>query len=255
MRRRGHISEIMTQLKYFTLISLAFGGLFGFATESRAQIFRDEIIGYYNLALSAGDNLIANQLLNPGGNSLNNLFAIGTPQGATFTKWNAATQAYLPISTYDADSGWSINYDLNLGEGGLLHTPTDFDNTFVGYYWPEFNYAEPFTPPVISGSGLFLLASCVPFSSATFNDVVGRSPYAGEYVQLLDALTQTTTITTFSDGAWTQGDPLLNAGQAAFFHLGEAPALGAPPIPEPSTYALFGLGLVAWGWRVVRRTA
>ena len=244
----------MTRLKYFMLICLALGGLFGSATESRAQIFRDEIIGYYHLALSAGDNLVANQLLNPGGNNLNNLFALGTPQGATFTKWNATTQAYLPVSTYDADSGWSINYDLNLGEGGLLHAPTDFDNTFVGYYWPEFNGNDLVTPPPVSGSGLFLLASWLPFGSATFNDVVGRNPHEGDYVQLLDALTQTTSTTTFSDGAWTQGDPLLNVGQAAFFHLGDATPFGISAVPEPSTYALFGLGLAAWGWRMVRRT-
>ena len=107
--------------------------------SARAQVYSQNIVGYYNLVLRPGDNLLANQLEATGGNSLNNLFQASIPNGSTFSKWNAASVQFLPLSTYDASSGWSINYDLNLGEGGLFNAPTAFTNTFVGSVWSGLN--------------------------------------------------------------------------------------------------------------------
>ncbi len=215
-----------------------------------AQVYSQNIVGYYNLLIRPGDNFIANQLDNSGGNTLTNLFQSGVPQGATFTKWDANLVQFLPLSTYDSSSGWSINYDLTFGEGGKLTTSTTFTNVFFGTVGPSLNTSDSgplFFPPLISGNGLFLLSCVVPINSAGFFDVVGRNPEDGDYVKIWDSISQTENTTTFGGGLWDHGAPSLSVGQSAFFGLG---GMSPSPVPEPSIYGLFGAGLLMlWKFR------
>ena len=166
---------------------------------------------------------------------MNTIFNLNIPQGTNFTKWDAALAQYLPSSTYDINRGWSINYNLGYGEGGLLQSPSQFTNTLVGSIWSGFNDSAAFVPPVVSNSGLLLLSCYIPIPSATFYNVVGREPQNGESVSTLDAISQIVITTTFQNGVWDNGDPSLGIGQSAFFNLETA--------PEPPTLALLGLGL------------
>ena len=231
--------------KTLASVILAIACVFGTPTKSAAQVYSPNIVGYYNEVLYPGDNLIANQLSNSN-NTLNAIFSFGVPQGTGFTKWNSATSQFLPISTYNPGTGWSINYTLGFGEGGLLHTTTLFTNIFAGGVWP--GYTDPFVPPVLNSYGLLLLSCYVPIAPATFNDVVGRGPQNGESVSILNAATQQSILTTFSNGAWNNGTPTLNVGQAAFFNLKTFSA-----VPEPGIFALAGTGLIALlGFRIKR---
>ena len=205
----------------------------------QGQIYSTNIVGYYNLPIYAGENLVANQFDNLAGNSLNSLFQNNIPEGATFTEWDPSQLQFLPLSTYDTNSGWSINYQLTYGEGGLLDSPAAFTNTFLGSIWPGFSTSGPFNPPLISSNGLFLLSCYVPFTSATFYDVVGRNPVEGDYVEILNALTQTETTSTFHNGVWNNGDPLLSVGESAFFGLD-----GTDSVPEPSVGGLIVAGVL-----------
>src|SRR5690348_12002805 len=89
------------------------------ALSANGQVYSANIVGYYNLPLYAGDNLIANQL-DAGtvpDNTLSTIFQPGAvPEGATFTEWDPTTQQYLPTSVYDTVNGWSINYALGFGQ-------------------------------------------------------------------------------------------------------------------------------------------
>ena len=214
---------------YFGLLCCA-----GFNVPVHAQVYTG-IVGYINLTLYPGNNLIANQLGNSD-NSLTAIFPSFIPEGTTFTKWDAATGQYLPLSTYDTSSGWSINYELNYGEGGLLHSPSPFTNTFAGEVWPEMNRDGPYNPPLISSYGILLLSCYVPFSEATFHDVVGRDPQNGESVTTLNPSSQISSTTIYEGGSWNNGDPLLNVGQSAFFDL--------EPVPEPEVCNLLGAGVL-----------
>jgi hypothetical protein len=211
----------------------------GFAAVADCQtVYSGNIVGYINQTLYAGDNYIANQL-DTGSNTLGNIFDSGTvPEGTTFTEWNPATQQFLPTSTYDTVNGWSIDYTLNLTQGGLLDAPSTFVNTFVGSVWSGYDaMTQTFTPPLVTASGSVFLSCIIPISDATFYDVVGRNPLNRESVTMLDAATQIYTTTTFENGVWNNGDPSLNIGEAAFFNL--------EPVPEPAIYSLViaGLGL------------
>jgi len=207
-----------------------------FELSLKAQVFSQNIVGYYLLPIYAGDNYVANQFTNTDV-SLNYIFTNGTPQGSSLIKWDIASGQYLPVSTYDTNSGWSINYTLSLGEGAIFHSPTLFTNVFSGTVWPGLDLFGPFVPPVVQNGGL--LSCVVPFTNATFFDVIGRDPLTGESVTLLDALTQSSTTTTFDGESWNNGDPLLGIGQSAFYNLNSP-----DPVPEPNPCALLGVGTV-----------
>jgi hypothetical protein len=192
-------------------------------------------VGYINQPLYAGDNLIANQL-SYSNNTLNAIFQSAVPEGATFAAWDSSSQQYLPTSVYDISTGWSINYELDFGPGGLLHSPVTFTNLFAGAVWPGYDGISPFVPPVVTGGGTLLLSCYIPIAPAMFHDVVGRDPLNGESVTLLDAVSQTYTTTMFENGDWDNGTPTLNIGQSALFNL--------EPVPEPAVYNLVGAGLL-----------
>jgi hypothetical protein len=218
-------------MKLVKCLSLAF--FVGVAVSANSQIYSQGVVGYINQPLYAGDNLIANQL-SDSNNTLNAIFQPGVPEGATFAEWNPSSQQYLPTSVYDINTGWSINYELDFGQGGLFNSPVTFTNTFAGSVWPGYDGIGTFVPPLVTDSGTLLLSCYIPIASATFYDVVGRDPQNGESVTLLNAGSQTTT--TFEDGVWDNGTPTLNIGQSAFFNL--------ESVPEPAVYPLVGAGLL-----------
>lgn len=206
------------------------------------------IVGYYNLRIYEGDNLIANQLDTGGTNRLNSFLINGAvPDGATFTKWDSAANAFLPLSTYNAGIGrWSIDYGLTYGAGGLLRSPSLWTNTFVGDVFPPFvpyldlnaNVSNYWRPDYLNG--LYLISSPIPIGTnmdQMFPYVVGRQPNDGEWVNILNPATQTYTMTTFHTGSgWDNGNPSLSVGESAWFDLGPV------VVPEPAAVNLAALG-------------
>jgi hypothetical protein len=214
------------------IVCIGLTGFFGFGNKSVAQTFSKNIIGYYNLRLFGGDNLIANQFVSQS-DTLTNLFQYQVPDGSTFRKWDSTANQYMPAATYHLGIGWDINYGLGLGEGGLFHAPTEFTNVFAGIVWPGIDLNNPHNLPLVSIYGTLLLSCYIPFQ-ANFNDVVGRDPQDGESVTTLDGVTQLYSTTTFNSGAWNNGAPLLAVGQSAFFNIAA--------VPEPSVLGLLGIG-------------
>jgi len=213
--------------------------LFGFLAHQSVE----GAVGYYNRSLVVGDNLVANQLNASPDNTLNNILISTVADGATFTKWDPLANMFLPLSTYDdLTHTWSINYTLNLGEGGLLHSPAATVATFVGEVGPYLNSSPP---PRQTGwvpnyaDGFYLISCPSPFGDATFEEVVGRAPGAGEWVSILNEATQLYSVTVFDGASWDNGAPMLTVGQAAWFNLG--PVI----VPEPSFLALLVVGGVA----------
>lgn len=227
------------------------------------------IVGYYNTMMQPGVNLVANQL-NTADNSINSVLTPNYPllDGATFTKWNGSS--FLTPSIYDATTdSWSINYSLNLGEGGYLTTPTLFTNTFVGevVLYPPIGLT-PWTPNY--AAGLHLISAPIPMASSLdlmFAPAVGRAPVDGEGVAILDPMTQTYSFHVYMFGGWfdenlNSSAAILSVGHAAWFALGADLELGAnqasfgiPLVPEPTTVSLLlasGIALVAMRNKVRR---
>jgi hypothetical protein len=226
-----------------TLITVLAGLFLTFSGRAQISI---NIVGYYNLSIRPGYNLIANQL-SYSNNTLNAMFNPTTPIGSTFTRWDSVAQQFAPVSTYlGPGSGWSINYSLNFGEGGLLSSPILWTNTFVG----EVTHAYDADTGTLNWhpnypNGLHLLSSPIPLTAPidiNFMNAVGRLPQDGEWVAILDPATQLYTFTTFHTGSgWDNGDPVLGYGQSAWFDLGGGLAANLssiPMVPEPGALTL-----------------
>ncbi len=219
-----------------------------------AQSAFGNIVGYINVLLQPGVNLIADQFLNTPDNSLDsNLTGGGLANGTSFTMWNNG--AFLPMSYYDAGAGaWSINYQLNLGQGGYLTSPVQTTVTFDGQLGPYFVDGNPnnvgWNPNY--PNGLQLVSNPIPIAgnlSYEFYNVIGRDPVAGEGVATFDPLTQTYTESFFDGSQWLDQSLLnpstatIQVGQAAWFALGADFSMTIPaPVPEPGVLAIVGLG-------------
>jgi hypothetical protein len=235
-QKKGYLMK--QQLKLKSLLSVFAIALFAFEHDAGA------IVGYVNVPIYTGDNLIANQL-DAGANTLNDLFPISNtsiPDGTTFKEWDPIANMYTPTSTYNSVSGWDINYNFNTfasGAGGVLNSPSAWTWTFVGNVIQYSNLLGgngPVWNPNYA-SGKYMIASPIPLGApmdTMFTNVVARPPLIGESVQILNAATQTSTTTTFNGTTWNNGDPSLAPGQAAWFNL----------VPEPSSVALIGFGVV-----------
>ena len=224
------------------------------------------IVGYYNSTMQPGVNLIADQLLLSPDNSLDSIFNAASSNGGlanntAFTMWSNG--AFLPWSIYDAGlDSWSINYSLDLGQGGYLESSSSFANTFVGSVGPYFQDGNPqnvgWNPNY--PDGLQLISDPISHSGSLdteFFNVTGRNPVDGEGVAILDRLTQTYNISYYTSGIGWQNQGLtgpstatLNVGDSAWFDLGgnyDMPnSLPVPAaVPEPGMLALAGLGSLA----------
>jgi len=99
------------------------------ATASAETIYSSNVVGYVNLDLVAGWNMVANPL-DAGVNTLNALLQ-GVPDGTTVMKFQNG--AFTAGSGYDAEfEEWSIDYAINPGEGFFVNLPEAFTVTFVG---------------------------------------------------------------------------------------------------------------------------
>jgi hypothetical protein len=232
------------------ILRIALLVFFALTSSTFAQL---TVVGYINRQIVPGVNLVANQL-NTADNSLNHLFNSGSglvPNGATFTKWDSVNNVYLPVSVYNlALDSWSINYSLNLGEGGSLNSPSSWVNTFVGEVVPYKNIGSDLGGTEIwapgYADGFHLVACPMPIAgsiSNMFANVVGRSPELGESVTILNESSQTYITATFDGSAW-DNNPTLPVAQSAWFNLGPV------NVPEPSTLAL---GLTAMAFCFLRR--
>jgi hypothetical protein len=87
------------------------------------------VVGYVNMSLQAGNNLIGNPLSNAGGNTLSAVMPT-VPDGTTFTPWDEVGQAFAAPATYLG--GWDTDYPMPVGGGGFLFLDSATTVTFVG---------------------------------------------------------------------------------------------------------------------------
>lgn len=122
-------------MKTKALVLSAAIGLLG-AASSMAQVYSQNYVGFYNVSLVTGFNMIANQL-NNGDNNVNTIIP-SAPDGSSLLTWNAAAQAFNPADTYLEGFGWA-DADFNLsstalvpGQGAFLQSAGPATITMVG---------------------------------------------------------------------------------------------------------------------------
>lgn len=103
----------------------------GVAT-SMAQVYSVNMVGYINVPIGVGYNMVANQLNNSPNNMVVTLFP-APPEETAVYKYNRGTGGF-DILTYLAGEwgGDDIAMTLGPGEGAFISTLTAFTQTFVG---------------------------------------------------------------------------------------------------------------------------
>lgn len=110
---------------------LLIGAALGLAVGSASAdtVFSSNVVGYVNLDLVPGWNMIANPL-DAGVNTLEALLQ-GVPDGTFVVKFQGG--AFTAASTYDElFEEWGVNYEINPGEGFFINVPEACTVTFVG---------------------------------------------------------------------------------------------------------------------------
>jgi hypothetical protein len=135
---------------------------------SQAQVFSQNVVGYINITLKPGYNLIGNQLVN-GTNGIAQIFP-SVPDNSILFKWNFAGQTFSQADTYYAGAGvWSPDGNnvsttqFNPGEGFFFQNTSgaDLTVTLTGQVTTGNNLNVS-----IQGPGYGFYSSIVPDGSA-----------------------------------------------------------------------------------------
>jgi hypothetical protein len=168
----------------------------------------------YTVSLVGNGNyeLIANQL-DHGSNTLNEVLPLpNTQDGTVLAKWNCSLQDFDPVMPmFTAGSGWSPNTTLVPGEGAFIVLGGGpMTLTFTGT--PH----VPVLPASLPcGRGVKTLLSCQTSQVGTFENITGLSPIQGSQFLRWNVLLQNFVTNSFSGGAWSPSNPVVNIGEAA----------------------------------------
>lgn len=191
-----HIMFEDTNMKTKLLLVGAALGL-AVATASAADpIYSSNVVGYVNVDLVAGWNMIANPL-DSGDNVLGNLF----PEGATAALPNGSalykfTNGAYDITTYDYDDFEEIyvwgkpNMALNPGEGAFIKTPEAATVTFVGQIVAG-SYDVALSP------GWNMISSPTPVAGTQDEIGLSKAVTVGDALYAFSASTQSYSIATY----------------------------------------------------------
>jgi hypothetical protein len=189
----------------------------------------------YTLTIQSGWNSIANQLNNPGGNTLDQILPLpdtgGDNDGSGVYKWDAGIQNYLPTSYWDGFAlAWGDNFTLSPGEGAILnYAGPSFTLTFTG--------TQVSAPVLITPvpNKVQYVSDQLP-EVGTWNSIIAVPPGAGTKVYRMDNATGEWGAPDIFDGtSWSLGAPTANVGEAWNLYF--------VPVPEPSTCGLLLTGL------------
>lgn len=101
------------------------------AMSANAETYSSNVVGYVNVNLVAGWNMIANPLNAQGGDNSFNTILTAVPDGTTAFKF--VDGSWSVPNSYSADYGeWDQDWTLNPGEGVFINSPEAATLTFVG---------------------------------------------------------------------------------------------------------------------------
>ena len=191
------------------------------AWRAPAQGYSLNVVGYYNVPLVPGWNLLANQFIQANSNANFVLAPPATADGSLLYRFDPASQNYYNASTYYYGHGWygpsrTTNdpvLDLPLGEGFLVWTPVAWTATFVG----EVAQGTLINPLPANYS---LKSSMVP-QAGGLTTALGFPPYPGDLVWRRSAPDPLLfSRYAYDDGAaqWTPSEPDLSVGEGFFLY-------------------------------------
>jgi hypothetical protein len=208
-----------------TLLLVAAVFTAGLGASKAQTVYSVNAVGYVNVGLVAGFNLIANPL-NGTNNNLNTIIPVALGDSLAF-RWNAAAQGFAQADTYfdvndpllngwyDGGTGLKTTTTIAPGEGFFISSPGSTTITFVGEV-PQGNLTNPV--PALFSFKSSVVPQSVGIVSVGFpgvNDMLYYSwnPAAQGYNQALTYFdVNDPAVNGFYDGA-TKVDPTPAVGQ------------------------------------------
>jgi hypothetical protein len=185
---------------------------------SQAQVYSQNIVGYINVPLNPGYNLVANQLDLDGTGTNNSVnITVGTntvPNLTQILAWNGA--GYSTITYSASAQKWSSNTQvitnaMNPGSGFFIKLPATSPATNITFVGNVITGTNSY--PVAAGYSI--LAPSGPVAG-TLDGTNGMKPTKLDQILVWTGSGYTTH--TFSGTAWNGGgDPQLTVGQSVFY--------------------------------------
>jgi hypothetical protein len=191
----------------------------GLSASTAQSVFSVNAVGYVNVPVVQGYQIIANPL-----NNSNNLLSVVLPSVANNTKiyrFNPASQTYGAPSSFFVDDetnigSWSPDAAVVPGEGIVLFSPVAATLTFVGEV-PQGNLSNTLPPN-------FSIRSSIVPQSGGISSALGLAPAPNDVIYFFNPATQTyqAPFTFFFDdetnvGAWSPSEPSVAVGQGFVF--------------------------------------
>lgn len=185
------------------------------------NVYSVNVVGYVNVVVKPGYNLIANQLVNTAGNNLNQVLTNATPgiaDGTSFQKFDTTIQDFSQADYFFSGSGWV--------DGGFLpstNSASPGEGIFINNVGPQFTLTlvgevKQGTNAVPVHSGYSFISDSAPIStSLTTNGFPALAD--GSSYQTFDSTTQDYSQAVYYFSAWVDGgflpaSPTPAVGQA-----------------------------------------
>lgn len=190
-----------------TLLITAALGAAGVAS-GMAQVYSVNAVGYVNVELKTGYNLVANPLDAGTGNNIVSKLLASVPDGTSVYKYNQATG--FNINPKDFGDWDNPAMPLVPGEGAFIRCAAPLTVTFVGEVM-QGTGANALKQDIPSGYAI--VSSKVPQAGKVSTDL--KYPAAdGDSVYKFDATTQGYNIFAFDFGSWDPAEPTIAVGEA-----------------------------------------
>ncbi|HXS68058.1 MAG TPA: hypothetical protein VN761_04395 [Candidatus Polarisedimenticolia bacterium] len=200
------------------------------SSMAQSNVYSANVVGYVNLPLTEGFNLVANQLdldLSGTNNTIVNVFSNNLPVNSQIYSWNGST---FDISSFAKNkagtaTNWTLNFTINPGQGFWLSIPTGAfgggtsNVTVVGNVL-QGTLVNTHLPPA---GGYSLVSSEVPISGGITTNL-NYKPMLNDQVYVWNgsaynifsyAKNKAGTATN-----WTPSEPALNVGQGFWLNSG-----------------------------------
>jgi len=173
-------------------------------TSMAQNVYSINVVGYINIPLVEGFQLIANQLDYDGtgtNNTTANVLGTGLPVNSVVYTWSgsAYNQSTLGLVKGTTNLAWSGKFSLNPGQGAWLSIPTgglkgtSSNLTTVG----QVDTGSLVNPNLTPGGGFSLVSSMVPLAGG-LTTVLGYAPMDNDVVYQWDIATGNYNKTTYA---------------------------------------------------------
>jgi len=179
---------------------------------SQAQVYSQNIVGYINLPLTVGYNMVANQLDSDGTGTNNGIFTVlstNLPNGTKVLAWNGT--GYSPATFSSGTGKWLgnnsvISNAMNPGSGFFVQVTVATNLIMVGNVITGTN-----SYPIAVGYQIIAPSGPV---AGTLDTTNGYKPSKSDKVLVWNGTGFAPH--TFTGTTWLGGDPQLAVGQAVF---------------------------------------